>query len=81
MLTTTFSYRFALLAFTNLPPAFGTLAQKANAEKQANSVLTHLPQANQDEPCTLRLQVVSSKIEVVGYNRREVGGNFPNSWH
>ena len=56
------SRRFALISCVALLPALGASAQKAKVDKQADGVVIHLPQANQDATRTLRLQVVSNKI-------------------
>jgi len=54
--------RFALFRCVALLPVLGASAQKAKVDKQADGVVIHLPQANQDATRTLRLQVVSNKI-------------------
>lgn len=56
------SRRFALLSCVALLPVLDASAQKAKVDKQADGVVIHLPQANQDATRTLRLQVVSNKI-------------------
>ncbi|QDA61567.1 TIM-barrel domain-containing protein [Hymenobacter jejuensis] len=45
-----------------LAPAFSAIAQTAKVEKQADGIVIHLPQANDQAVRTVRLQVVSDKI-------------------
>ncbi|RZK92380.1 MAG: DUF4968 domain-containing protein, partial [Hymenobacter sp.] len=56
-------HRLSLLGLAGLLPVFAATAQQpARVERQANGVLIHLPQLNEQAPRTLRLQVVSDKI-------------------